>query len=144
MITVGENSYITAAEADEYIRSHYTSSSPEFKRWYKTLTNDRRVYLICAYDEIAGLPFTRPVDGIPEALKAAQCELALWLSDTDKRGGEDSRRELIRQGVTSYSLGDLSETYGGVSGGGSVSDALACDKCARLLRPWLNGGYAIC
>lgn len=144
MITVGIDSYVTVDQADTYIRSHYTASSPEYIRWYKLNDHDRAVYLKEAFAEIDTLPFPRRFGDVPDAVMWAQCELAVWLSDADKRNGEDSRRELIKQGVTAFSLGDLSESYGGTSDDSGTSPALDCDKCRRLLRPWLSGGFKIC
>lgn len=84
---------------------------------------------------------------MPECVISAETELALYLSDTKAQESSQKRKELIRDGVKSFSLGDLSENYGDVKSGSqadTVSTAYGCQACMRLLRPYLSGGFDVC
>lgn len=69
----------------------------------------------------------------PEAVKAAQVEIALTLAT-----GEPQRMQLQRQGVKSFSLGKLSESYSG------KSNPLISNEAREFLAPFLLGGAGIC
>lgn len=157
---VGTDSYVTLQEAEDYIAKHYRSNNPGRKRWAELEDADKEILLTEACSEIDLLPFigrkTLPdqllafprlpmqygsADGAPAQVKAAQIEFALWLSDDDKQGEMSQREALRAQGVESFSIGDLSESY---AGGGVKSAPLLCPKAAALLSPYLSGGYATC
>lgn len=160
MLTVGTDSYVTVAEADEYISKRYTSNSKDRKRWEELSKEDKEIIIRNACDEIELMPFqgrkiTReqklefprlpyqygnPV--VPDIVKYAQIELALWLSDDKTQLEQSQRRDLQAQGVESFSIGDLSESY--ASGNAEQSAPLLCSKCAALLKPYLRGGYETC
>ncbi len=74
----------------------------------------------------------------PQRIKEAQAELALWL--TDEQGQEEiSQREQIRlQGIKSVNIGSLSMSFANSAGS---ELALICPAAARLLAPYINGGY---
>lgn len=78
----------------------------------------------------------------PLRVKQAQVELALWLSDDTKQANQSQRQELQSQGVESFSIGDLSESYG--KGVGEKPAPLLCSKVKALVAPYLDGGYDIC
>ena len=81
------------------------------------------------------LAFPRhPDTEIPAAVKEACCEEALALLER----GNSQRRKLQQEGVQSFSLGNMSETY--VVGAGK---GLLNQKAKELLRPWLLGGVFI-
>jgi len=159
-MTVGIDTYVTVAEADEYISTHYRSNSKDRKRWNELETEDKEVLLVNACTELETLPFQgrkavvdqplsfprlpmqygRTDEGAPANVKAAQIELALWLSDEEKQVEIAQRVELQGQGVQSFSVGNLSESYNAPI----THAALKCSKAKVLLSRYLNGGYAIC
>lgn len=74
--------------------------------------------------------------GVPDVVKYAQCELALELAQgTSSQVAQ--RAELQRQGVRSYSIGKLSETFSGASGG------VVSYKARQYLQPYTGGGFRI-
>ena len=74
---------------------------------------------------------------ISQCVKDATCEEAIALL----RGGTEAakRAELQRQGVTSFSLGKLSESYSGTSTGNRMQSPAA----AQLLSRYTGGSRAI-
>lgn len=57
MLEVGLNSYCTVDEADEYIRSHFISTSEEVEIWDALSLDDKEVYLITSAESLNGLSF---------------------------------------------------------------------------------------
>lgn len=163
-MTVGTDSYVTAAEADSYIAARYTATSADRIRWNALSTVDKDILLVDSCYEIEILPFrgrkvlkTQPLSfprripfqsgvaetpEVPDGIKFAQIELALYLSDKTKVAEQSQRQSLQSQGVRSFSLGDLSESYR--TGSSQKAAPLLCPKCALFLRPHLSGGAAIC
>ena len=85
--------------------------------------------------EAQALAFPRYPDAeIPETVKEATFEEALALLER----GNSQRRKLQAEGVTSMSLGGLSETYAPRAGKGLLSQ-----EAKELLRPWLLGAVRI-
>lgn len=139
------NSYVTVEEADSYFDSTLKS-----EEWNKYDTSTKARALITATKQIDRLPFQgRKLDinqflefprtttnGIPNEIIYATCEQALFLL----KGGS-KRQELQQQGVKSYSLGDLSETFAD-----NLSDAqkTICPEALSYLRRFLLGSVAIC
>ena len=81
------------------------------------------------------LAFPRyPDTELPEAVKEACCEEALALLES----GNSQRRKLQQEGVQSFTLGNMSETYIAGAGRGMLSQ-----EAKELLRPWLLGGVFI-
>lgn len=153
-MVVGVNTYVTVAEADAYVLAHYRSTSTPRIRWTAFSEDDKAILLADACFEMEQLPFhghkaengqllafpRRGQDAVPEAVKSAQVELAVWLSDDVKQSEAEQRRALQGQGVKSFSVGDLSETYNGISTG---ARSLLCPKAKLLLSPYLTGAYAV-
>lgn len=156
--------YNTVETADSYITAHYTSRSADRTRWAALTPEDKTVYLTNAYEAIEALPFRgrkatdgqeaafprlpyqygHTGEGAPQRVLAAEAELALWLSDEKKQKSSQKRRELQEDGVKSFSIGDLSESYGDTAAvSGSVS-AEKCSKAMEFLAPYLTGGYEVC
>ncbi len=162
MLKPGENSYVTVEEADEYITSRCRSKSKDRQRWDGLGQDEKETLLINACAELEVLPFRgrkmvpdqplsfprlpyqygRANEGAPADVKAAQIELALWMSDEEKLSGRAQRAELRAQGVTSAGIGGLSESYDASAGGAQT--ALVCPKAKALLAKYLSGGYAMC
>ena len=86
-------------------------------------------------DEDQKLAFPRyPDEEIPETVKEACCEIALALLER----GNSQRRKLQQEGVQSFTLGNLSETYTPGAGRGLLSQ-----EAKELLGPWLLGSVNI-
>lgn len=69
---------------------------------------------------------------VPNAVKYAQCEIALQLAQ-----GTNERAEMQRQGVKSFSIGDLSETYTG------TQNSIPSYEAKQLLAPFVGGGFRV-
>lgn len=138
------NSYVTVAAAEIYFFHRLYSSS-----WGRASENDKGVALIMATKAInqltlkgrkaalgQSLAFPRhPDTDVPVAVKDACCEEALALLER----GNDQRRKLQQEGVQSFTLGNMSETYAAGAGKG----LLLSQEAKELLRPWLLGGVFI-
>ena len=70
----------------------------------------------------------------PDEVKHAQVEIAL-----QEATGNPKRVELQQQGVKSFSLGKLSESYGSGS-----NNAIVSHEARELLKPYLAGSVSIC
>lgn len=88
-------------------------------------------------DNLHTLPGWIVQQDVPQAVKDATCEEAISIL----KGAQEAakRADLQRQGVTSFSLGSLSESYSGGSQGIRLMSAEAHD----LLAPYLGGGRPI-
>lgn len=142
-ITVGENSYIDIEEANKYFAGRLHA-----ERWGETSDADKEKALRQATRSIDRMPlrgrktdlhqplaFPRyPDTEIPEAVKEACCEIALALLER----GNSQRRKLQQEGVQSFSLGNMSETYAAGAGKGLLSQ-----EAKELLQPWLIGAVMI-
>ena len=144
--------YATVAQAKEYIEQYYSSTDPLRKAWEELSEQDQLVLLNRAEQSIDGLPLR----GCPlvkgkafprtpfqetslQSAKIATIELAL--SSLNVEASE--RLSLRRQGVKSYKIGDLSETF--VDSNAGVSTAVyALLIVSPYLADWLGGGYRIC
>lgn len=156
--------YGTIEQADSCIAARYSSDSEERVRWEALSKEDKAVYLGSAFDAIEALPFRgrkasssqetafprlpyqygHTDEGAPARVIAAQAELGLYLSDTKSRKSSSKRRKLRQDGVKSYSIGDLSESFGDTPVTASGCSAEKCEKAMELLAPYLSGGYDIC
>ena len=159
--------YGTVERADVYVKAHYTSKSDERVRWLALSDEDKAAYMEQAFDLIERLPFrgrkASPDQGTafprlpyqygaveagaPTEVVNAETELAVYLSDTGTQESSKKRKQLIKDGVKSFSLGDLSESYGSATSdttSDSRSDAYNCRKAMMLLSPYLSGGFDIC
>lgn len=142
-ITVGENSYIDIDGADEYFAgclhaeswSGADSETKEKALRQATRSIDRMPLMGRKTDLHQPLAFPRyPDTEIPEAVKEACCEEALALLER----GNSQRRKLQQEGVQSFSLGNMSETFAAGAGKGLLSQ-----EAKELLRPWLIGAVMI-
>jgi hypothetical protein len=95
------------------------------------------------------LQFPRVIDGVtvsydygtdlpivPQSIKDACCWEALAIVETSNSTATSKRRGLQQQGVKSFSMGDLSESYSGVSI--ESQHGLQSDKAYKLLRKFLE------
>jgi len=136
-------SYCTIEYADEYFKNRLHAES-----WGETSEADKEKALKQATRAIdrqllrgrktnpeQELAFPRyPDTEVPEAVKEACCEEALAILER----GNSQRRKLQQEGVQSFSLGNMSETYTPGAGRGLLSQ-----EAKELLRPWLLGGVNI-
>jgi hypothetical protein len=142
-ITVGENSYIDIEGADEYFAGRLHAewwtgaddSTKEAALKQATRTIDRLLLKGHKADEDQKLAFPRyPDEEIPETVKEACCEEALALLER----GNSQRRKLQQEGVQSFSLGNMSETYTAGAGKGLLSQ-----EAKELLGLWMLGAVNI-
>lgn len=152
-MVVGADTYVTVVEADAYVMTNYRSGSAGRIRWLAMDEGDKEIILATACRDMEQLPYqgqraTRDQslafprlgqDVVPERVKAAQVELAMWLTDDAKQADLDRRESLRMQGVSSFGLGDLSESYRAET---AINRSLLCPKLRSLLTRYLNGGYA--
>ena len=145
--------YATLEQANAYVASYYSSTNEIRVAWDALDDDDKKITLNRAEQIIDLLPFNgRPVDKekafprYPEPelslkrVQTATIELALQLNGDAET---QERLNLRAQGVKSYKIGDLSETFGD----SNVDDYLiqfAVGVVLPFLRNWLGGGYKIC
>ena len=136
-------SYCTIEYANEYFqnRLHAESwgqadeSTKEKALQQATRAIDRQLLRGRKTNPEQELAFPRyPDTEVPEAVKEACCEEALAILES----GNSQRRKLQQEGVQSFSLGNMSETFAAGAGKGLLSQ-----EAKELLRPWLLGGVMI-
>ena len=142
-LQIGIESYVTVEEANEYFAGRLHAES-----WGQADDSTKEKALKQATKEIDRMPligrkavseqalaFPRhPEIKIPEAVKEACCEEALALLES----GKSQRRKLQQEGVQSFTLGNMSETFAAGAGKGLLSQ-----EAKELLRPWLIGAVMI-
>lgn len=163
-LTVGTDSYITLVDADAYLSSYHLSTDADMVAW-AALSDanceillrraarviDRQPLVGIRADSVQTMEFPRAIysdfstsynrfggdyyiqDSVPSEVAHAQCEIALDLA----ANGQSERVKLQREGVRSFSLGSLSESYIGAG-----NDVL-CVEAKTLLSPYLVGGVSI-
>lgn len=151
--------YVDLAYANEYVATHFLSTD-EFRSDWESLTDqDKEVLLRRSFEAIETLPFTGmkycpdqanafprwPGEEVPDAIKAAQVENAVSLSDNSASEDAAFYEKLWQFGVESYSIGNLSEsTSSGAWGSSSLTtNGIISAKASRLLQPYIRGGYNI-
>jgi hypothetical protein len=136
-------SYVTVEEATTYFASRLHAEA-----WTQASTCDKGKALDMATRAIDRTPlkgvkasydqanqFPRYPDAeVPQAVKEACCEEALAILEI----GNSQRRKLQQEGVQSFSLGNMSETFAAGAGKGLLSQ-----EAKELLRPWLLGAVNI-
>lgn len=156
-LQVGKNSYVTVEEADVYVQLHYRCEDIAHI-WRHCCCKEAKLLEAC--EELEGLPFPGfarrdqgllfprfPSHKVPEAIKAAQIEIALYSlkPETQSAAAQFSQRQsLQKQGVKSFSVDDISETYTGAASMETEALFLLDARISRLLSRYLNGGYATC
>ena len=130
-------SYVSLAEANEYFSDRLHADA-----WAEASDADKEKALAMATkaidrqplkgrktDPAQKLAFPRyPDTEIPATVKETCCEEALALLER----GNSQRRKLQQEGVQSFSLGNMSETFAAGAGKGLLSQ-----EAKELLRPWL-------
>lgn len=143
------NSYVTITQANDYFAARFgagawtalSEASKEVALRHATRNLDLQRYRGWPLTDTQALQFPRErgdwnsESGIPQVVQDACCEEALWVATHASTGGESTRQQMQAQGVASYSVGDLSETF--ASGG---SGAVLCPRASALLRHWIARG----
>lgn len=157
-ITVGTNSYVTIAEADEYFQDKLYSTD-----WNEASESTKEKALKTAAKKIDSqrlrgrkvetsqiLEFPRSIYSqfekylvsqteVPQAVKDAQCEEAFALISMGENANK--RAQLQALGVKSFSIGKLSETFVSNS---SKGNKLLSMEAIQFLSPYLAGRVPIC
>ena len=143
--------YATVVQANEYVQNYYSSGDSIRLAWEALAEADKLVLLNRAEQTIDLLPINgkpvvenkafprHPSNEIPTEVTQATIELAVQSSNSEAK----ERYELQRQGVRSYKIGDLSESFSEAAVAVGV-DAYAYSIVFPFLRKWLGGGYKIC
>ena len=135
--------YINLTEANEYFSNRLHADA-----WVEASDADKEKALAMATKAIdrqrlngrktnpsQPLAFPRYPDAeIPQNVKEACCEEALAILER----GNSQRRKLQQEGVQSFSIGNLSETFAAGAGRGMLSQ-----EAKELLKPWLLGAVMI-
>ena len=151
-------SYCTVEQANAYVASRYLSTDTARVRWESLLDDDKQVLLNKAHDTIDALPITGrktsvdqpdafprcPEKEVPDAVRSAECELALSLSDEAANASLEDYRKMVDYGIQSYSIGNFSETLLSYSKNSiEIKYGLISSQAKQLLTPWLTGGFRI-
>ena len=149
--------YVTVAEADEYVRTHYLSTDATRLAWDQLSDEDKAVLLIVSFEAIEQLvyrgrrtakdqktAFPRyPDTEVPTQIKHAQIANAVVMADTEYHKDVNFYNKLKSFGIASYRIGNLSETlvdYWSTKGSGQ---GVYSQEALRLLQPYLQGGFRI-
>lgn len=151
--------YVTLQEADDYVRTHFTSMDTLRQSWEELTNEDRVILLTKSFQNIELLPFPGkkacpgqpnafprwPCKEVPNAIKWAQIENAVAKSDTSNEEDVKYYERLWTYGVQSYSIGNLSESVSSGTYGlhGAQATGIVSANAERLLAPYLGGGYRI-
>ncbi len=92
-----------------------------------------------ATNQIKRLNLVKDIDFNNDDVVRAICEQALYLIETQG----SNRSKLIEQGVTSFSVEGLSESYDTSKIKSSAINKV-CSEALAYLRPYIAGGYEIC
>lgn len=143
MLEIGTDSYIDIAGANEYFAGRLHAevweqaddSTKEKALRQATRVIDRQLLRGRKTNSEQKLAFPRYPDAeIPKEVQKACCEEALALLER----GNSQRRKLQQEGVQSFSIGNLSETF--VTG---ANRGLLSQEAKELLRPWLLGAVNV-
>lgn len=152
--------YVTVSEADTYIEQYFLSTNELRLLWEALSIADKSVLLRKSFQLIEMLPFTGHKisteqttawprcpwgDEVPNDIKYAQIEQAI--TSTDEASNEEAHQyaKLWSWGVSSYSIGNLSETLseGGYNPLGAQATGITSTTAQKLLKPYLQGSYRI-
>ena len=151
--------YVTLEEANLYVETHYVEDSDERTYWEDLDDSDKQVLLLTSFEAIERLPFPGrktsasqekmfpryPQQQVPKDIKAAQIENALIQANVAENEEAKQYERLWSAGVSSYSIGNLSETVGNATYGVSATSqsGITSAKAKKFLIPFLSGGFNI-
>ena len=155
-----KDTYVTVAQADQYVKEHYLSSEPLRIQWESLPEEDKEVYLRRAFEQMNALPYTgrrknmrqllpfpryiwRPSDW--NNVYRAQIIIAYEALDT-ARSTENAEIESWKlRGLSEVKLGDATYKFSSGSAIEGAGSYYGLPKEAYLLlRRWLTGGYDLC
>ena len=119
--------------------SYFNNERLFSEAWLEATTERQYQSLYMATNQIKRLNLAKDIDFNNDDIVRAICEQALYLIETQG----SSRSKLIEQGVTSFSVEGLSESYD-TSKIKSNSINKICSEALAYLRPYIAGGYEIC
>ena len=123
---------ITLTEAYEYFNNERLFSD----KWLQATTQVQTQSLKMSENQIKMLNLNTEIDlENEEDYKKAIFEQALYLVETQN----SNRSKLIEQGVTSFSVEGLSESYDN-----SKANKKVCSEAMQYLKKYMLGGFAIC
>lgn len=142
--------YATIAQAKTYIESMYVSTSPLRVLWTSLSDEDQTILLNKAEQIIDSLPlvgtplaspknFPREPFADTSLLAAQKATIEVALNSLDEEA--TYRYTLQEQGVKSFRIGDLSETFNG--GYKNAAYRKVYSIVSPILSRWLNGGFSI-
>ena len=156
------SSYVTIEEANVYIQNNLLSTDPLRISWESLLDEDKQVLLNRSAAAINSLPFTGrkmnvnqenafpryPNTDVPDDVKAAQIENALTSSDETQSEDAQLYQKMWAYGISSYRIGNLSESIGTASGNAGFSTSMLRSGVVsviaqNILSKYLGGGYCI-
>lgn len=155
--------YVTLEEADAYVETHYLEVEDARTNWEDLENESKEILLRRSFEAIDNLVLTGrktfpdqdtsfpryPSTEVPARVKYAQIENALSLSDASIQEDTAFYSKLKSFGITSYSIGNLSETFGASSAeADSVNTSLTAKgivstKAQQYLLPYIYGGFRI-
>ena len=125
---------ITLTEAYEYFNNERLFSD----KWLQATTQVQTQSLKMSENQIKMLNLDKDIDlENEEDYKKAIFEQALYLVETQS----SNRSKLIEQGVTSFSVEGLSESYDTSK---SNTNKKICSEAMQYLRKYMSGGFEIC
>lgn len=144
--------YATVEQAEEYISNYYLTTDNLRISWEAMSSQDKQVLLnksertidqlpFKGKSEIKGKAFPREPDKEYSLQKACEATIILALNSLNESDTQ-IRIALQNQGVKSYKIGDLSETFESVDASYGL-DRWAYSIVFPVLREWLSGGFSI-
>lgn len=151
--------YVTLEEANAYVADHFMSTNMTRVAWESLSDADKLVLLRNSYRAIEMLTFRGrktdktqpsafprwPSTDVPNQIKEAQIANAIVLADESSQDDVAYYDRLRTFGVKSYHIGNLSETLNtpAESASSAFYQGIYSQEAARLLSPWLGGGFKI-
>lgn len=123
---------ITLSDANNYFRKERLFSD----KWFDLEMYEQEQALNMASNQINSIIFNRRLEN-EDDYKKAVCEQALYLIENQN----SNRAKLIEQGVTSFSVEGLSESYDTSK---IKTNNRVCPEAMQYLKKYMTGGYALC
>lgn len=119
--------------------SYFNNERLFAEKWLEATSEQQEQSLKMAANQIKRLNLAKDIDFNNDDIIRAICEQALYLIETQG----SNRSKLIEQGVTSFSVEGLSESYDTSKIKSSAINKV-CSEALAYLRPYLRGSYEIC
>lgn len=119
--------------------SYFNNERLFAEKWLEATSSQQEQSLNMATNQIKRLNLAKDIDFNNDDVARAICEQALYLIETQN----SSRSKLIEQGVTSFSVEGLSESYDTSKIKSSAVNKV-CSEALAYLRLYIAGGYEIC